>query len=195
MGGGEHEATIGMELWEHDRWNRPDLAKRIVLSGNFNAADISDLDIIMGYDFMVSSSIGALPHGATLVGEDREGHTWLSTDHAPGLSQWTGDEEERIVRAVKTVSTRFNGDRGGHLMEYDMAPQVYNRMVPQLGGGKARDRRVCFRGCPTAKEMYQALAQGGLCVVKALGIEGVKAHVLAWCSRRHQTYGEQDYCG
>ena len=127
---------IGMEFWEHDRFNRPDLSKRIVLSGNFLPADISDWDIIMGYDFMVSKPIGALPHRATLVREDKERLTWLSTDHAPGLSQWTGDEEERIVRAVKTVSAKFNGDHGGHLMEYGMAPQVYNRMVQQLGGEK-----------------------------------------------------------
>ena len=50
-------------------------------------------------------------------------------------------------------------------------------------------------GNPAAKEVYKALAQGGLCAVKALGIEGVGAHVLAWCSRRYQMYGEQDYCG
>ena len=134
VGGGTHEAIIGMEFREHDRLNRPDLSKRIVLSGTFYAADISDWDIIMGYDFTVSNTIGALPHRATLVREDKERLTWLSTDHAPGLSQWTGDEEERIVRAVKTVSTDFSGDRGGHLMEYGMAPQVYNRMVQQLGG-------------------------------------------------------------
>ena len=42
------------------------------------------------------------------------------------------------MRAVKTVSTKFNGDRGGHLMEYGMAPQVYNRMVQQLGGENPR---------------------------------------------------------
>ena len=35
MGEGTHEATIGMKFWEHDRLNRPDLSKRIVLSGNF----------------------------------------------------------------------------------------------------------------------------------------------------------------
>ena len=40
------------------------------------------------------------------------------------------------MQAVKTVSTNFNGDRRGHLMEYGMAPQVYNRMVQQLGGEK-----------------------------------------------------------
>ena len=155
MGGGSHEATIGIEFWEHDRLNRPDLSKRIVLSGNFYAADIADWDIIMGNDFMVGNAIRALPHRAALVREDKERLTRLSTDHAPGLSQWTGDEEERIVRAVKTMSTKFNGDRGAHLMEYGMAPQVYNRMVQQLGGEKpktdvfasrdARQLRKCMR--------------------------------------------------
>ena len=41
MGGGTHEATISMELWEHERLNRPDLAKRSTLSGNFYVADIT----------------------------------------------------------------------------------------------------------------------------------------------------------
>ena len=86
MGGGTHEATIGMEFREHDLLNRPDLSKRIVLSGNFYAADISDGDISMGYDFPVSNVIGALRHHATLVRGDIERLTWLSTNHAPGLS-------------------------------------------------------------------------------------------------------------
>ena len=38
------------------------------------------------------------------------------------------------MRAVKTVSTKLNGDCGGHLMEYGMPPQLYNCMVQQLGG-------------------------------------------------------------
>ena len=124
MGGGTHKATIGMEFREHDRLTRPDLTKRIVLSGNSFAADICGWDIILGYKILVSNAIGALPHRATLVGEGKERLTWLSTDHTPALPQWTGYEEERILQAVRTVSTMFNGDRGGHLMEYGMAPQV-----------------------------------------------------------------------
>ena len=31
MSGGTHEATISMEFWEHERLNRPDLAKRSTL--------------------------------------------------------------------------------------------------------------------------------------------------------------------
>ena len=67
MGGGTPEAPISMDFGEHDCLNRPDLAKRIVLSGDFYAADISHWDVIMGYDFMVSKAIGALPHSAMLV--------------------------------------------------------------------------------------------------------------------------------
>ena len=42
MGGGTREATISMEFWEHERLNRPDLAKRSTLSGNLYVADITD---------------------------------------------------------------------------------------------------------------------------------------------------------
>ena len=112
MGGGTHEATISMEFWEHERLNRPDLAKRSTLSGNFYVADITDWDMIMGYDFMVSSSIGALPHRATLVREDDERLTWLSTDYACGSSQWNAEEEDRIVRAVQAVGAKSRDDRG-----------------------------------------------------------------------------------
>ena len=84
MGGGTHEATISMEFWEHERLNRPDLAKRSTPSGDFYVADITEWDVIMGYDFMVGNAIGAPPHGATLVREDNECLTWLSTDYACG---------------------------------------------------------------------------------------------------------------
>ena len=87
MGGRTHEATISMEFWEHERLNRPDLAKRSTLPVNFYVADITDWDMIMGYDLMVGNAIGALPHRATLVREDEECLTWLSTDYACGSSQ------------------------------------------------------------------------------------------------------------
>ena len=67
LGGGAHETSIGIEPWEHDRLNRPDLAERTVFLGHFYAADVFDWDIIVGYGFMVSNAIGALPHRAALV--------------------------------------------------------------------------------------------------------------------------------
>ena len=133
MGGGTHEATISMEFWEHERLNRPDLAKRRTLSENFYVADITDWDMIMGYDFMVGNAIGALPHRATLVREDDECLTWLSTDYACGSSQWSAEEEDRIVQAVQAVGAKSRGDRGVQLTEYGMAPQVYARMIQTLG--------------------------------------------------------------
>ena len=133
MGGGTHEATISMEFWEHERLNRPDLAKRSTLSGNFYVADITDWDMIMGYDFMVGNAIGALSHRATLVWEDNECLTWLSTNYACAPSQWNAEEEDRIVRAVQAVGAKSRGDRGVQLTEYGMAPQVYPRMIQTLG--------------------------------------------------------------
>ena len=133
MGGGTHEATISMEFWEHERLNCPDLAKRSTLSGNFYVADITDWDMIMGYDFMVGNAIGALPHRATLVREDDECLTWLSTDYACGSSQWNAEEEDRIAQAVQAVATKSRGDRGVQLAEYGMTPQVYARMIQTLG--------------------------------------------------------------
>ena len=133
LGEGLHEATISMEFWEHERFNRPDLAKRSTLSENFYVADITDWDMIMGYDFIVGNTIGALPHCATLVREDNECLTGLSTDHACGSSQWNAEEDNRIVQAVQAVGAKSRGDRGVHLTEYGMAPQVYARMIQTLG--------------------------------------------------------------
>ena len=101
MGGGPHEATISIEFREHERLSRPDLAKRSTLSGNFYVADITDWDMIIGYDFMVGNAIGALPHRATLVRGDDECLIWLSTDYACGSSQWNAGEEDQIPKRCK----------------------------------------------------------------------------------------------
>ena len=133
MGGGTHEATISMDFWEHELLDRPDLAKRSTLSRNFYVADITDWDMIMGYDFMVGNAIGALSHHTTLVREDNECLTWLSTDYACESSQLNAEEEDRIVQAVQTVGAKSRGDGRVQLTEYGMAPQVYARMIQTLG--------------------------------------------------------------
>ena len=96
-------------------------------------ADITDWDMIMGYDFMVGNAIGALPHRATLVREDDECLTWLSTDYACGSSQWNAEEGDRIAQAVQAVGAKSRGDRRVQLMEYGKAPQVYAKMIQTLG--------------------------------------------------------------
>ena len=171
MCGRTREASIGIEFGEHDRFNRPDLSKQIGLSGNSYASNISDWDIIMGYDFRVSNAIGALPHRATLVGEDKERLTGLSTDHAQGLSQWTEDEESRIVQAVKTVSTKSNGDHRGHLIEYGMAPQVYKRMVQQLGGEEPEMDVFGSRDAPQLKKCMRHWHKGNSAWSKHWGLK------------------------
>ena len=152
MGGGTHEATISMEFWEHERLNRPDLARRSTLSGNFYVADITDWDMIMGYDFMVANAIGALHHRATLVREVDECLTWLSTDYACGSSQWNAEEQDRIVRAVQAVGAKSRGDRGVQLTEYGMAPQVYARMIQMLGAEAPETDVFASRDAPLLRK-------------------------------------------
>ena len=152
MGGGTHEATISMEFWEHERLNRPDLAKRSTLPGNFYVAVITDWDKIMGYDFMVRNAIGALPHRATLVREDDECLTWLSTDYACGSSQWNAEEENRIVQALQAVGAKSRRDRGVQLTEYGMAPQVYTRMIQTLGAGAPETDVFASRDAPLLRK-------------------------------------------
>ena len=152
MGGGTHEATISMVFWEHERLNRPDLAKKSTLSGNFYVADITDWDMIMGYDFMVGNAIGALPHCATLVREDNECLTWLSTGYACGSSQWSAEEEDQIIQAVQAVGAKSRGDRGGQLTEYGMAPQVYARMMQTLGAEAPETDVFASRDAPLLRK-------------------------------------------
>ena len=106
MGGGAHEAGLGLEFWEHHQLDRPDQCKRLILHEKFYEADLSNWDIIMAYDFLVSNSARALPHRSTLICEANERLSWLSTHYAPAGSQWTGDEEEKIVRAVKAAGIK-----------------------------------------------------------------------------------------
>ena len=102
MSGGTHEATISMEFWEHERLNRPDQAKRSTLSGNFYVADITDWDMIMGYDFMVANAIGAL--GA--IGDTT--HT-AHTQRTPATHPAVGGQTEEGQRL--TPSAPHNGGR------------------------------------------------------------------------------------
>ena len=159
MGGGTHEATISMEFWEHERLNRPDLAKRSTLSGNFYVAGITDWDMIMGYDFMVANAIGALPHRATLVREDDECLTWLSTDFSCGSSQWNAEEEDQIIQAVQAVGAKSRGDRGVQLTEYGMAPQVYARMIQTLGAEAPETDVFASRDAPLLRKWDAATGE------------------------------------
>ena len=133
MAGGAREAERGLDFWEHDRLDRRDQAKRLMLHGKFCQTDLSDWDIIMGYDFMVSNSAGALPHCAKLIREANERLSWLSTHYVPGGSQWTGDEEEKIVRAVKAAGIKSKDGDEEHLQEYGLFRDGYCRMMEGLG--------------------------------------------------------------
>ena len=171
MGGGTHEATISMEFWEHERLNRPDLAERSTLSGNFHVADITDWDMIMGYDLMVGNAIGALPHCATLVREDDECLTWLSTDYACGSSQWNAEKEDRIAQAVQAVGAKSRGDRGVQLTKYGVAPQVYARMIQTLGAEAPETDVFASRDAPLLRKCRRHWHRGDSAWHRYLGLK------------------------
>ena len=133
MGGGSREAELGLEFREHERLDRPDQAKRLMLQEKFYEADLPDWDIIMGFDFMLSHSAGALPHRVTLIPEANERLSWLWTHYAPGGSQCTGDEEAKIVRAVRAAGITSKGSNEEHFQEYGLSREAYQQTMGALG--------------------------------------------------------------
>ena len=75
------------------------------------------------------------------------------------------------MRAVKTVSTKFNGDHGGHLMEYGMAPPVYNRMVKQRGGKKPETDVFASRDAPQLRKCTRHWHKGDSAWSKHWGLK------------------------
>ena len=67
MGAMAREAKLGVDFGEHDRLDRPDQAKHLMLNGKDDVADPSDCDVIIGYDLVVNDSAGALPHCPILI--------------------------------------------------------------------------------------------------------------------------------
>ena len=129
---------------------------------------------------MAGNAIGAPPHRATLVGEDNECLTWLSTDYACGASQWNAEEEDRMVQGVQAVGVKSRGDRGVQLTEYGMAPQVYARMIQTVGAEAPETDVFASRDAPRLRKCRRHWQSRRLSLAGAWGFEGVGAHVLAW---------------
>ena len=75
------------------------------------------------------------------------------------------------MRAIKTVSTKFNGDRGGYLMEYGMAPQGYNRMEQQLRGKRPETDVFASRDTPQLRKCTRHWHKGDSAWSKHWGLK------------------------
>ena len=104
-----------------------------MLHGKFYEGDVLDWDIVISYDFVVIYLAGALPHRATIIREASERLSWLSTHYALRRSQWTGEEVEKIVRAVKAAEIKSKGSNGAHLQGYGLSRDAYCRMIEAFG--------------------------------------------------------------
>ena len=130
-----------------------------MLHGKFYEDDLSDWDIIIGYDFMVSNSARALPHHATLIREANKRLSMLSTHYAPGGSQWTGDDEEKLVCAVKAAGIMSKGGDGEHLREHGLSRDAYCCMVEGLIMDTPSTDFLASK-CPGVAKVREVLVQG-----------------------------------
>ena len=78
MVGGTKEAAIGLQLVNHRELSRPDLSKEILLQGRFYEAEM-DLDMIVGYDFMMETDAGVLLAQASMTLYQDDQLSWLSS--------------------------------------------------------------------------------------------------------------------
>ena len=91
------------------------------------------ISYIMGYDFIVNNSAGALPHHVTRICEANERLSWLSTHYTPGGSKWTGEEDGNFVPAVKAAGIKSKGSTEEHLQAFSPSRDAYCRMIEALG--------------------------------------------------------------
>ena len=106
MGGGLDEAEITLDFVRHEQLLPPDLGRKRHIKGLFYGADLPEWDMIMGFDFLDIAHADLLPHRRTLVVEEADKLSWLSTSMEPQESPWEKAEGDALAQAVRRASTR-----------------------------------------------------------------------------------------
>ena len=127
MVGGTKEAAIGLQFVNHRELSRPDLDKEILLQGRFYEAQM-DLDMILGYDFMMETDSAVLPAQASMTLYQDDQLSWLSSAEQHVECQWIHPESNQLeVAALGTEPV------GRANQEYGVRPEGASRMVADLG--------------------------------------------------------------
>ena len=127
MVGGTKEAAIALQFVNHPELSSPDLGKEILLKGNFYEAQM-DLDMMVGYDFMMETDSGVLPPQASMTLSQDDQLSWLSSPEHHVECQWI--HLERNQHKVATLGTE---PAGPAFQEYGVRPEVADRVVADLG--------------------------------------------------------------
>ena len=127
MVGGTKEAAIGLQFVNNRELSRPDLSKEILLQGRFYEAEM-DLDMIVGYDFMMVTDSRVLPAQASMTLYQDDQLSWLSSPEHHVECQWIHPERNQLEVAV--LGTEPTGPAN---QEYGVMPEVASRVVADLG--------------------------------------------------------------
>ena len=131
MEGGLDEAEIRLNLVRHEQLLRPDLGHRNQIKGLFFEADLPELDMIMGFDFLDIAHAGVLPHRRTMLVEDADKLSWLSTTMEPQASPWEPAERAALAQAVRSASTR--PPTAEMEDEYGLSERAFHMALGELG--------------------------------------------------------------
>ena len=102
MSGGTREAMLALDFIQHKELSHPDLGCPISLEGLFYEADM-EWDMIMGYNFMVTISIGVLPAQESMTLYRDDCPVWLLTTNHQVTCAWIDPEQDQIEKAIRTI--------------------------------------------------------------------------------------------
>ena len=127
MVGGTREAAIGLQFVNHRELSRPDLGKEILLQDRFYEAQM-DLDMIVGYDFMMETDSSVLPAQASMTLYQDDQLSWLSSPEHHVECQWILPKRNQLK--VAALGTEPAGPAN---QEYGVMTEVASRVVADLG--------------------------------------------------------------
>ena len=107
MEGGLHEADISLEIVCHKQLLHRDLGQRHQTKGLFYRSDLPAWDTIMGFQSFDIVRAKVLPHRCTLLLEEGNQLSWLSTSMEPESSPWDPAERGVLAQAVRSLSMRL----------------------------------------------------------------------------------------
>ena len=124
---GTKETEMALQFVNHRELSCPDLGKEIFLRRRFYEAQM-DLDMIVGYDFMMATDSAVCPAQASMTLYRDNQHLWLSSPEHHMPCQWIHPERHRLeVAALKTKPA------GPTYQEYGVKREVANRVAADLG--------------------------------------------------------------
>ena len=147
--------------------------------------------MIMGFDFLDIAHAGVLPHRRTLLVEEADKLSWLSTSMEPQASPWEPAGRDILVQAVRSVSTRpptADIEDEYRLSEgaFHMALGELRLSTPQVDVSGSAALRKCPRVCTKEDNGWKSGCSCDLWNLLYMHApRGLLEHVVAKIARDH----------